>query len=404
MTAETGEMLGAVSSSASVSMHIVMYRKFSPLSPSDADYKPMGDRVNEKVMTRDDAGAINESVRQPEGPSYTGAQPPVPMPVPMKSPVKEQKKIPLWRRFFQHMCCAPTSTARPTAECLSGAKGVSVSICTAPTAALDPTLYTDTHDHTTHNLYDGKYLLLRPGDGMVTREDASVVTRAGAVHRQLILSSEMKIGKIIESRIICNGRCVFSLSPEVMKVRLGKRSLYSDSHPTGEHKASQWDRTELSQDAAFLQGLEVEGLDGCEVKCLFKIAVVSYQDLRVLVCSHSTAASDAVATHSMSSDISTEIARTGTETETGTETVTGVEGEVGTRAGSGTAAGAVVERILCSPVIRTLSPASLAAWKHFYIFCSICLGGVLSDANSAQSMRSKSLQRNVDQNEQQVRM
>ena len=387
-------MLGAVSSSTSASMHIVMYRKFSPLSPSDADYKPMRDRVNEKVMKRDDAGAINESVRQPEGSSYTGALPPVslplpdPMPVPMNSSAEEQKKNPLWRRFFQHVCCAPTPTARPTAESLSVAKGVSVSACTPPSATLDPTLSADTHDHITHNSYGGKYLLLRPGDGMVTREDASVVTRAGAAHRQLILSSEMKIGKMLESRSICNGRSVFSLSPEAMKVRLGKRPVYPDSHPKGEHEASLWVEAEMSQDAAFLQGLEVADADGCEMECLFKILVVAYQDLRVLVCTPSTAASDTVATHSMNSDRSTEIAGTGTEVET----------RVGFASGIGAG------RVLCSPVIRTLSPASLAAWKHFYIFSSICLGGVLSDSNSAQSMRSKSLQWSMEQNEQQVRM
>jgi hypothetical protein len=389
-------MLGAVSSSTSASasagMHIVMYRKFSPLSPSDADYKPMGDKFSEMVMTRDDTGAINESVRQPEGPSYTGARSPVPVPMPvpvpvsMNSPVKEQKKVPVWRRVFQHMCCAPTPTARPTADSLSGAKEVSMSIGAPSTAALDPDLSTDTHDHITLNSYGGNYLLLRPGDGMVTREDASAVTCAGAAHRQLIFSSEMKIGNELESKSICNGRSVFSLAPEVMKMRLGRRCRRSDSHPIGEHEASQWDRTELSQDAAFFQGSEVEGADGRELECLFKIAVVAYQDLRVLVCTPSTAASVTVATHSMNSDIGTEIAGAGTGTDEETET------------------GAGAGRFLCSPVIRTLSPASLAAWKHYYIFCSICLGGVLSDTNSAQSVRSKSLQWNMDQNEQQLRM
>ena len=408
-------MLGAVSASASAGMHIVTYRRPSSLSPLDADFNPLGDRVTQKIMTRDDTGAANESVRKPEGPSYKALPPvsfslplPAPMSVPMNSPVKEHRKVPLWRRFFQYICCSPTPNTRLTAENSNDAGGVRVSASTPPSTALDAILSIDTLDHNTLNSYVGKFLLLRPSDGKVTREDASVQTRAGSAHRQLIYYAEMKLGTVPDSSSICNGRSVFSLAPDVMKVRLEKRPVCSDSYPMEEHEASHWGEAEQSQDATVLQDLKVADVDsdGCEVERLFEIAVVAYQDLRVLVCTPSTAASDTVATHSMNSDIRIEIAGAGAGAEggtgTGTEVETSVGVESGTRAGTGTETG--VGKVLSSPVIRSLSPASQAAWKHFYIFCSICLGGVLSDTSSCQSVRSRSLQWNLEQNVQQLRM
>ena len=364
-TADGSELLGAMSVSASTGANILIYRTSSPFPSSHAGCNSVGTRNVQKILARHNVDAITESVREPEEPSYTRPLQPsplselLPLPLPLSTHVKTRRKIPQWRRIFRNLCC--TATAAITSDTLESSERA----WTPPTAALLPTISNTTHDLKPPNLYSGKYLLmcLSEGIGIVTREDSSSeVSRERAVHRQLIYSSEMKIGNILEGYSISNGRRIYWLAPEVVKLRLAKCSLRSNCHSIDEHELVKCDNN------FFLNGSY--GAEGCEADCFFEIQVAAYQDIRVLVCTPST--QGIVTTHSLNSDISSssDIARV--EAKAGTDTGIGV----GTGVGVGTG------RALCPFVFRVLSPSSQTTWKQFHILCSMCLADTVEDSKS----------------------
>ena len=361
-TADGSELLGAMSVSTSAGANILIYRTSSPFPSSHADCNSVGTRNVQKILARDNVDAITESVREPEEPSYTRSLQPSPVSEPLSLPLhrplrthaKTRRKVPLWRRIFRNLCCTATAAIR------SDTRERSERAWTPPTAALLPTISNDMHDPEPPNSYSRKYLLMCPseGIGIVTREDSSSeVSRDGAVHRELIFSSEMRIGNILEGYSISNGRRICWLAPELVKLRLAKCSIRSNCHSIDEHELVKCDNT------SFLNGSY--GAEGCEATRFFEIQVAAYQDLHVLVCTPRPKDIDAI--HSLNSDISSETAR--------------VEAKAGTDTGAGAG------RALCPPVFRVLSPLSQSGWKQFHILCSMCLADTVEDINSPRLVK-----------------
>ena len=369
-TADESELLGAMSVSALGGANIVIYRMSCPFPSSYADCNSVGTSNVQKIFARDNVDAITESVREPEEPTYTRPlQHPnpspesiplcLPLPLPLSTHVKTRRKVPLWRRIFRNLCC--TSTADITSDTRESSERAWTP--PTPTAALLPNILNDTHDQELPNSYGGKYLFMclkegKEGIGIVTREeDSSKVSRDGSVYRQLIFSSEIKIGNILEGHSISNGRKICCLANDVISLRLAKCSIGSNGLSIDDHELLKCENTPISQGS--------EGEEGCGVDCLYDFQVAAYQDIRVLVCT--PIPRDIVTTHLLDGDISSYAAR--------------VEAETGT--GAGTEAG----KILGPRGLRVLSPSSQIVWKQFHILCSMCLADTVEDIHSPRLVK-----------------